>query len=29
MSQDYTHKLAVDLGGKLVEPMKVKRLHAF
>jgi quinol monooxygenase YgiN len=29
MAQEYTHKLAVDLEGKLEGPMKVTRLNAF
>ena len=29
MAQDYTHRLAADLEGKLVEPMKVTRLQGF
>jgi len=29
MTQDYTHKLATDLEGKLEGPMKVTRLNAF
>ena len=29
MAQDYTHKLAIDLEGKLVEPMRVTRLQGF
>jgi quinol monooxygenase YgiN len=29
MAQDYTHKLAVDLEGKLETPMVITRLRAF
>jgi quinol monooxygenase YgiN len=29
MAQDYTHKLGVDLEGKLLEPAKVTKLNAF
>ncbi len=29
MEQDYTQKLAVDLEGKLAEPIAITRLHAF
>jgi quinol monooxygenase YgiN len=29
MAQAYTHQLGVDLEGKLLEPMRLKRLNAF